>query len=818
MPPRRRSPYPVSAQMPAAPPVRRGDFDGSVRIRRRRRLAAVSAAEKRAEIVERVLGFYQQDVAARTTEAEMRLQRYAKYRMWTEGKEWPWPNSADTKLPDLMTHVQRTEDTLVNAVMSGMPPVAARAVDPKDRAREATVDRVITHQLMIDQPGSQIIGDLAHNFVAEGVGTLYLPWVKETAKTTDKQIIEPPGPGSIPGEWFRVRVEGAYPKAKMITPSADGWDYRIETEDGRKVEVSFYTADDGSVEMLTSREADTFDGPCWIVKAWEDVLKPVRSRNLQRPGPSNPTGAAHVILVDRDVTIDEIDRLRRSGFYDLLGADDVERMEGTSKAPDEEGLQDQKDALKGHAPEAASTPPGAEAHKTLTRLVCFDVFDVDGDGIAEDVIWWVIVETKQLARVRLLTEMYPMDPPLRPLFSQDFLPDGMSLIEMLEGTHDAVKQQLDMTIDVGALTGIPFFGYRATGGMKPETLTIEPGIGIPLQDPQRDIAFPQMPTSQISTGINLITLLNQMQERTSMQGELQFGRVPQGKASALRTLGGMQSVMSQGEARPERILGRFFTLLCSAFRFVHEMNRRFLPPGKVVRVVGFQPEGERVYETIGDRNALGGAYTFEFKANAFNTSRQALQMGLGAVMPIHMSPLAFQLGITTPETAYRLIRDFDNAHGLDPDSYTNPPTAEAMKPRILAEEAITAIMQGQAPYGVPLEPGGWAEHLEKLLAFTQTEQFGFLDPAMGLVGPEALERFKGWVAEVRQRMLADARRQAVLQAAAEVSGQGGGQGGPPGTPQSAADAQANPQISGGAEMLDESMPSAGGGANPGMMQ
>jgi hypothetical protein len=41
----------------------------------------------------------------------------------------------------------------------------------------------------------------------------------------------------------------------------------------------------------------------------QDVLHPIRCENLQIPGPSNPMGAAHVILRDFP-TIDEIKRLR----------------------------------------------------------------------------------------------------------------------------------------------------------------------------------------------------------------------------------------------------------------------------------------------------------------------------------------------------------------------------------------------------------------------------------------------------------------------------------------------------------------------------
>ena len=790
------------------------DYENGIRIRRKRKSWAPADKEERVKIAKRVIDFYKQDMSDRSIEADLRLQRYAKYRMFTSGKDFPWPDSADIGLPDLMTQVQRTEDTLVNAVLSGMPPVTARATDPVDKDRQELVDRVLMHQVFNDQPGTRRIADLAHAFAGpDGVATLFIPWVKDTRRVVDTVVLEgnaAPPPSGIPADFFVVRVYTEHPDA-TIEAKSGGWDFTVTKKDGRKLEVSFYSRDDGSFEMVTAHEAEVFNGPCLIVKGWEDVLKPSRAKNLQPPSPSNPGGASHVILVDRDVTLDEIARLQRSKTYDLLDKDGLERLKGTGQAPSEESLAEQKDAIAGKSTTRSEPPEDAKSHKTVTRLTCFDVYDIDGDGIDEDVIFTVILETEQLVRAKILTEMYPVDPPCRPLFSEDFLPEGVSLVELLESTHDAMKMQLDMTIDVGALTGTPWGVYRATGGIRPETMRIEPGALVPVQDPQRDVMFPQMPNSQIATGINLITLLSQMQERTSMQGELQFGRVPQGKASALRTLGGMQSVMMQGEARPERILGRFFGLLSDAWRFMHEMNRRMLEPGKVIRYVGPQAPDKAVYAKVESRDSLGGRYQFEFKANVFNTSRQALQQSLGMLMQTYLTPLAFRLGVMQPDGAYRMLRDFGQAHGQDPDQYLSPPSPDAMLPKISAEDALLIIIRGGVPYGRPMEPGGYQEHLQKLLDFLGTDQAGFLTAEMG--APEgAIDVLKKYMMEVRQRMLEDAQRQALLTAAA-VEQQGGGQGGPAGAPQSATDAQAMPMISGGGEMLDETMPNAGGGAN-----
>lgn len=825
----------LAPQQPAErPKLPKGDFDGTVRIRRARKSWAPNDEQKRQAIAERVIGFYKQDMADRSTESDLRLQRYAKYRMWTGGKDFPWENSSDIGLPDLMTHVQRTEDTLVNAVMSGMPPVAAKAQNPADRQRQETVDRVLMHQNFHDQKGQRIIAELAHNFAGpDGVGTVFVPWVKETRRVVDREILEgeaAPGPSGIPADFWRIRVEQMFGGAKIV-PSPGGWDYAVTTPKGDAVDVRFYSraepADDGSIvyEMITEREVETFNGPCWIVKPWEDVLKPSKAKNLQAPSPSNPGGASHVILVDRNVTLDEIARLQRRGIYDLLDDDGVKALRGVGRPLDEEGHADQKAAIAGKTTSETDPPPTAESHKTVTRLTCFDTFDIDGDGIDEDVIFTVLVEpSPRLVKAAILTELYPVDPPTRPVFSEDFLPEGVSLVELLESTHDAIKQELDMTIDVGTLTGIPWGVYRATGGIKPEVMRIHPGHLAPVQDVQRDVAFPTMPNSQVGIGINLITLLSQMQERTSMQGEMQFGRVPAGKSSALRTLGGMQSIMMQGEARPERILGRYFSLLCDIHRFQHEMNRRLLPPGKVVMMVGPPKPNQEMYLTVAKREDLGGRYQFEFGANVFNTSRQALQQSLGALMGVYLTPLAMQLGIVRPDGAYRLMRDYGSAYGQDPDQYLQAPDGDAMLPSMSWQEALHVIMNGGTPMGRPIEPGGWQEHLAGLLEFMKSDAIGMMLPTLNIGGeevptgtaPGALDKLKLYIVYVQRRMVEEAKRQQILAAAAATqNGQPAGQGGPPGQPQSAADAQAQPQISGGAEMLDESLPGAGGGANQG---
>lgn len=802
-----------SAEAPPAEPRKDPNFDNGMRVRRRRRNWAPGDREKRDAIAKRVIEFYERDREARSGEAEKRLQRYAMMRMWTEGKDWPWEGASDAAIPDIAMHVLRTEDTLVNAVMSAQPPVVAKGKSEPMKDRAETVDRLIAHQIFTEMPGREIIGELAHNFTHEGVMTAFVPWVTERKKTVDVRIFPPLPPASLPPQVFQAYLAKCYPDAQAAPKGGEGWDWIVQRPNEPPATASFYTRENDEIEMMVEQDVVAYDGPAIIVKPWEEVLFwPPMAKNLQRPGPANPRGAAHVILVDNDVTIDEIQRLQKSGYYDLIDAEEVKNLEIREKDDTRAEAKRQKEAIQGVNSKAAQMPKGAEAHKTLTRLVCFDVYDIDGDGIAEDVMWWVILETRQLVRARIMTEMYPSNPPRRPLMRQEFMPDGIGLPELLEGLHVLTKQVIDQAVDAATITTIPFGFYRAAGGMRPEVIRMWPGEMYPLADPKNDVAFPTINNQASAFSLNFATLFGQWEERLAMQGELQFGRVPQGRSSALRTLGGMQSVMSQGEARPERILGRFFTGLAEIWAQIHELNQRYLPEKKVVRLLGMQRRGQEAYTAIAKREDIAGRFDFEFAANAFNTSRQALQQALGKLFAVLPTPLMLQLGIVKPDGIFRFAQDVVQAEGLDPHRYLSPPDPSAWKPRVLAEDVLIAIMNGQTPYGAPAEAGGWQEHLTKLAEFMQSDEFGHI------TDPQQVERLKGWIQEGATEMLYQAKQQQLMAAAAAQQQGGGGQGGPAGIPVDPVAAQQPPQVSGPGELIDETLPGAGGGANTGAMQ
>jgi hypothetical protein len=441
--------------------------------------------------------------------------------------------------------------------------------------------------------------------------------------------------------------------------------------------------------------------------------------------------------------------------------------------------------------------------------VCFDRFDMDGDGLDEDVVWWVLKENKLLLKAALMTEMYPMSPPRRPFGESTFLPtkgrrEGMGLLEVMESSHDLIKELWDQMVDAGTLAVAPPGFYRPQSNIKPEVLSVFPGDMYPVNDPSRDIVFPNMGNANQSFSVNSITMAKQMQDAVTLIGELNLGRIPAGKSSAFRTAEGIQTMLGQSEARPERILRRFFMAFKQVWWLMHEQNKHLLPDNKKFRIVGYKPAGSDPYRQIASRKEIEGTYEFDFQANVANSSKIALQQAIQMAMGAVIQPLAIQMGIATPDKVYNLLFDGLRALGLESDRYLSPPTPDAHLPKIMAEEALSAIIMETEPYGMPAEPGGAVEHLEKLFEFMNDEQGKF-----GVLTERGIGIFRVYVEKIADAAQQQKQREARMEAANQF------QGGPPGRPGpqgAGAVDTGNPPVQPG-ELIDESLPSAGGGGN-----
>jgi len=758
------------------------------------------------------------DLEDRTEWNTMRIQRYAKLRGWRESKSFPWANASNAHLPFLITEALRTQDTIHNSVLSRHPVCESVAVQSVNMEKQRAIDNLLDYQLFVEQPGEEVVATLIQQYVQDGVFLAYVPWVRYDEAVTDIRIFAAIAPELSIAEGVVNAIRQVFPNILALDPlDEEGFRWKVQAlEEGveRDIKVEAYIQHEGGrLELSLHKDVRAYDGPVVIPKSVDEWVVPWRSTNVQPPSPSNPGGADHVILIDYP-TLDEIRRLHAQGFYDAMTNDDMDHIDAAIREDPEEGEENAeqkaiKDEFEGiHGGQGRDRPEDAQGSGKLTRLQVFLGWDVNGDTLQEQIVVWMIRETKTILRVRYLTEAYPSDPPLRPLASAGFLPvEGriyaISQLELLESIHDLMKTSFDQMVDGATMKNIPWFTYRPSSGLNPETIHIAPGEGVPMNDPRNDIFVPQFTSQGETFGLNMVALLTQFAEKASLQGDIQFGRVPQGKASALRTASGMQSILAQGDARPERIMRRFFSGFKDIYRIMHELNQRFLPAKKQFRLMEPDFKGRGVYESVDDIEAISGRMQFMFKAGMFNTNKETAQQVFQMLMQLLVNPMTLQLGIVGPEEVHRLLTDFIKLAQQDPTRYLKAPQPGPPTMQITAEEAVSLIVAGRLPQGTtPRE--GFQEHLRLLRQFMQRPEAQELSPFVQTL-------LQVYLGQLQREAEQQQQQQQLLQAAQQFQQAAGGGQGRPG-PQAQGPApntgpSGNAPVNSG-ELLNETLPGA----------
>lgn len=750
---------------------------------------------KRTEIAQRVLRFYKQDTADREHVKRLREQLYAKLmRVQT-----PTGDGSNVQMSDILAVSLRMEDQIQNSVMSTRPIMNSRALKTVDKERERKADVTLDYQFFVEQSGEAKVQTLSTHFFRQGQMIALVNWVAERRKIQTLRTWPAIPFGTPPRKHFQQILDQAFGQGKYSeVEGLDGWDWDV-TDGKMQLMVRFYTDDDGEVEMETSGDPLVFEGPCVLPVEWEDILAPMWAENLQPPGPSNPRGAPHVILVDYP-TKDEIIRGIEAGFYDLAKETDLAAVSGFRDWTDSDReLARMRHEIRG---EQSTTARGGDDpdHGQLRRLLCFDTWK----GL--DVVWWVLQGPDILLRARPLTEVCPGMKPVRPIAHSACIEVegtwmGMGIPELMESDHDFDVTVFNQMIDAAAFEITPFFKYRQSSNLKPEDIQIIPGRGIPMQNPQTDMIFERIQAQATTVGSNLLAISQQNKERLTLVGDLQVGQIPAGKSAALRTSGGIQQVLAQGEARPERMLRRFFHGMRQIFAFMYQLDRHFLSDEKTFRIAdGVAQPGEEPFVQIKRASDLADV-TFDFQASVLNSSKVAQQTSLQEMLTLLGSPLMMQMGISTPDSIYRILVDYFKALGQNPEKYLNKPSPMVDNPPIFAAEALTLIMAGQTPAGPPAE-GDFEKHKQAfIMAITAPGGDGI--PLSEALSMEERQAVALYIQQLDMQAMQAQQQFALMQAAEQFQK---GQQQRPEAGGAGPKKPSTPQISGGAEQVNDTLP------------
>lgn len=202
--------------------------------------------------------------------------------------------------------------------------------------------------------------------------------------------------------------------------------------------------------------------------------------------------------------------------------------------------------------------------------------DMNDDGIAEKVT--VIFETSSGLIMRAtygecrIVELKP-----RPV-------EGRSAGESVRRTAQALIREWEAIhnarVAKGQWANLPFFFYKAGGRFNPQTITLAPGKGYPVDDTSA-VNFPQMPQVD-SSYFNEEKIILDYFERLLALGESMQGVAPKGDTTATETINAQQ----RAGIRLATPMNRIAMSLNRLVAHIWELNKQCAPELKEFQVAG----------------------------------------------------------------------------------------------------------------------------------------------------------------------------------------------------------------------------------------
>lgn len=348
-------------------------------------------------------------------------------------------------------------------------------------------------------------------------------------------------------------------------------------------------------------------------------------------------------------------------------------------------------------------------------------YDIDDDGIDEELVCWVEDRTKRVLRLTYLERVGPGGK--RPFVIKKFIPQagpyGKGLGEVLYGLSNELDYIHNQRLDYGTLQNLPFFFYRAASGLNPISLKLGPGMGVPVDDPQGDINFPRL-NGGTTYGFQEEQQVTRYAENASGITQFTLGNISQ--QGATRTATGTAALVNELNANIDIHIKRYQRGYKKNLCILDMQLQDLLPLGTIIRVCGV--DGADIYKRFENREAIKWQADFELTANSINSNkaieRETAQMLLGQLA----NPIALQTGIASQMNLYAAYKNLLQKFEIrDIDAYITKP-ADAPASPFNAKDEINMIIAGVEPPLVVKD-----KHEEKLAFFDEFEasdDFGWM--------------------------------------------------------------------------------------------
>jgi hypothetical protein len=599
-------------------------------------------------------------------------------------------NSANLRVPMTLWILKAYHARFFQSIFSPEPSVSLKARKPQFQDAAMEFEEFLKYSLVEWANRNQGCEEAADQWVwswcASGLGYLKDRWECVYRRYLDVESVEVIEPGEKPTDFPRITIE----------------------------------------EKEVVKVEKVFDGPSVEFIPIEDIV-------VVGPDMSD-IDAADAVIHRKFQTASDLHTLSERGLFD------EEAVKTVIRSGNDSGFGDITSLLKDKRAENSGIyNTGGDNEKSRYEILeAYLAIDVDGTGIDSEIIVWVHKKSKTVLRATYLDRVSKLGE--RPFSSAFFHKRGgmndkypIGLVEMLYPIQKEVDAMHNMRMDFGMISTCPFGFYRASSSLEPKKLKVGPGDLIPLDDPQRDVYFPQLGV-RTTFGATEEQILMTYAERLTGISDLTLGAIS-GKQGATRTASGVQAILGENNLNLNILLKR---LNRGWKRFLKHQTanlQKNSPEGMEYRVTGelgvsqyrrVRPEFRDIFLDV------------EVSPNTEASNKQIQINNALQLVNLTANPLDIQLGIITAQNRYEALKAYLKTIGVkDVSKYINQQFANTVQ--LAPKQIIDMTLAGQE---LPLNPADDHEGVINLIQsmFNDDSLMGQLSPEQVLILQSKLQQ------------------------------------------------------------------------------
>ncbi len=191
--------------------------------------------------------------------------------------------------------------------------------------------------------------------------------------------------------------------------------------------------------------------------------------------------------------------------------------------------------------ESAGIEPYTDRVESIP-ICCYEAYikyDINDDNIREECVFLILPEVETYLSGKPLHVVSRINK--RPWKVGQFLKRygcslGKGIAELVRHLHNEVDAIHNQRLDAGNMVIAPFFFYRAASGFDPKQIAVKPATGIPLDDPQRDVYFPDYNPSRLSVSFQEEAGIMDLVSKLTYLPPSAFGRETASRPTARGTI------------------------------------------------------------------------------------------------------------------------------------------------------------------------------------------------------------------------------------------------------------------------------------------